>query len=188
MSRTLWKAALAAAVLLLAGCGSAPVMLQSDHGPDKNALVYGYIDMKEAPCNMEWITLRQVLPKTDKPFWSPAIKNGMFYISVLKPGAYQIDSFGGNDHAIFGNTNYTFSIPRQDYDLGRFKIHRPGVYYIGAFKYKAIHTGFFSPGKFNLVKEQGPSRTELLKRLLKLAQTDAWKARIKLAIREAHGR
>lgn len=186
MSRIWFKVALVAVVFLIAGCGSSPVMLRSDRGPDQYALVYGYIDMKDAPVGMDWITFRQVLPKTDKPFWHAAVSDGMFYISVLKPGMYQLDSFGGAP--FIGNTYYTFPIPRQGNDFGRFKISKPGVYYIGSFKYQAIHTGFFSPDKFNLVSEASPSRTDLLNRLLKVAQSDEWKARIKIAIREAEGR
>lgn len=185
MAKLGWKAALAAAVLLLAGCGG-PEMLRSDTHPDKEALVFGYIDMDEAPSGMDWMAIRQALPKTDKPILYAAVSDGLFYNSRLAPGSYEIDSFGG--HPFLGNTDYTYQLPRQDLELGRFKFRKPGVYFLGSFKYKKISHGWFQQDEFDIVPADKPTATELLQRMLKEAKSDEWKARIKVAIEELHGK
>jgi hypothetical protein len=181
MARLLSKAALAAAVFMLAGCGG-PAMLRSDTSPQKESLVFGYIDMDEAPVSMDWMQFRQVLPKTDDPLLATAVDDGLFYSSRLRPGAYEVDTFGG--HTFLGNTYYTFQIPRQSVTDFRFKFNKAGVYFLGSFKYKKVDTGFFGPIEFSVERIAKPTERELLQRMLDEAKTDAWKARINLALKE----
>ena len=61
------------------------------------SLVYGYIDMKKAPSKMSWGSIKQMKPKTDKPYWSiGADGKGMFWHEQLPPGSYMVVKFGGH--------------------------------------------------------------------------------------------
>ena len=57
---------LLAGVLALAGCGG------GGHGRDindpSNSLVFGYVDMADAPTKVTGAQIRQVAPPTDKPY------------------------------------------------------------------------------------------------------------------------
>lgn len=168
-------------VALLSSCGG-NLMMKDDTNPAKNTLVFGYIDMDDAPVKLGWFNIRQVLPKTDKPFWNLAVDDGMFYHSFFTEGSYQVDAFGG--HSGWKNANYTFSFPRQNADTGRFKITKPGLYYIGSFKYKEVKTGWFEQGKFDIEAVNSPSERELLERLLQTAESKPWQDRIRKRIQE----
>lgn len=170
-----------ALAMLLSACGG-NLMMKADSNPATNTLVFGYIDMDEAPAELDWFSIRQVLPKTDKPFWSLATDNGMYYNSFFVEGAYQIDSFGG--YSGWRKTNYTFSFPRQNADIGRFKIAKPGLHFLGSYKFKKVKTGFFDPDKFDVELINSPSERELLERLLKTAESKPWQDRIRKRIQE----
>ncbi len=168
----------------LAGCADKRMIRDNDKDLDKASLVFGYVDMSDAPVGgLGWVSLRQVLPKTDKPYWHAAIDDGMFWGSHFTEGAYQFDSFGGFSR--WRNANFTFELPRQYAEQLRFKLDgRPGIHFLGSYKYVDVKTGFFEQGRFDFVPAKSPTERELLERLLKFTDSKTWEARIRQRIAE----
>ena len=144
---------------LLAGCASEPTR---DINDPTNSLVFGYIDMDEAPTSVSAAWLQQVAPPSDKPYWSMSVTNGLFYHSLLPPGSYQLSSFYGSGF-FAGENRYNF--PRQGNETA-LRISKPGIYFLGSFKYKKVKTGIFEQDKFAIEKISKPTEAELLKRIL----------------------
>lgn len=92
---------------ILAGCASGPTR---DINDPTNSLVFGYIDMSDAPTNVSHAWLRQVAPPNDKPYWGLGVQKGIFYNSYLPPGSYQLSSFGGSS---FWQGEHRYNFPRQ---------------------------------------------------------------------------
>lgn len=145
---------------LLAGCGSSGP--QRDINDPTNSLVLGYIDMDDAPTGVESAWIRQVSPPSENPYWGLGISKGLFYNSYLPPGSYQLASFSGSG---FFAGEHKYSFPRQGNETA-LRITKPGIYFLGSFKYKSVKSGFFEQGKFSIEKINKPTEVELLKRIL----------------------
>lgn len=175
-------AAFVAFAFVLSGCSDGRLIRDDDHDTDKSTLVFGYVDMKDAPCDLGWVSIRQVLPKTDKPFWHMSVDDGMYWNSHMPAGAYEMESFGG--FSGWRNADYTFSLPRQATEW-RFRANgKPGLHFIGSYKYVEVKTGFFEAGKFEFQRVNSPTERELLERMLKFTESPTWKARIQQRIAE----
>ncbi len=174
MTSRLWKIVLIPVAILLTGCGAERI--RDDNSPVSNTLVFGYMDTKDAVTGLDWLRVRQVHPRTDDPLIDTYIDDQMFYGNNFRAGAYQIDSFGAGRFALL--------FPRQGVEIGRFKLDKPGLRFIGSFKLKKESTGIFNPSKFELEPLSSPTERELLERLLKLAESKAWEAKIKKRIQE----
>ncbi len=181
MKARLWVAVLAVVAVALGGCTSNKI--KDDKESASKSLIFGYVDMHEAPTDLDWLSMRQVLPKTDKPYWYEFTDDGMFWNSHLGNGAYQMYAFGG--HSGWRNADYTFELPRQYAEGLRVKIDKPGIYYLGSYKYIKVKTGFFEQDKFDFVPVKSPSERELLERLLKdYTRGPEWEARIRKHLAE----
>ena len=95
------------ALALLAGCASGPERSIND---PTNSLVFGYVDMDDAPTGISYASLQQVAPPSDAPYWSLAVRKGLFYSAYLPPGSYQMSRFGGSG---FWAGENVYSFPRQ---------------------------------------------------------------------------
>ena len=148
-----------AVLALLAGCGG------GGHGRDindpSNSLVFGYVDMGDAPTKVSGVHIMQVAPPTEKPYWGADVREGMFYTYYLPPGSYRLSSLHGS-HWMRGEYQYNF--PRQGGGTTTARIDKPGIYFLGAYKYKAVKS------KFDIEPVSKPSEAELLQKLL---DTDA---------------
>lgn len=146
---------------LLAGCAG------GGHGRNiddpSNSLVFGHIDMSEAPTDVSYAWIMQVAPPTETPYWGTDVKKGLFHTSYLPPGTYQMSKFGGSGF-FAGEHEYSFS--KQGRNATAVKIEKPGIYYLGSYKYKKVKTGFFEQGKFTIERVNTPTEAELLKRIL----------------------
>lgn len=183
MKNRMWLGVLFVITLALAGCADQRMIREDKDDLATASLVFGYVDMGDAPVNLDWFGIKQVVPKTDKPYWYAAVDEGMFWGSHFKPGAYQMDSFGGFSR--WRNANFTFELPQQYADKFRFKTDgKPGIYFLGSYKYKDVKTGFFEPGKFDFVAVKSPTERELLERLLKFTDSKIWEARIRKRLQE----
>lgn len=181
MKRTLWVAVLLVMAAAMGGCSSNKI--KDDKDAASKSLIFGYVDMQDAPTDLDWVSVRQVLPKTDKPYWNEFTNDGMFWNSHLTNGAYQMDSFGG--HSGWRNVDFTFALPRQYAEKLRLKIDKPGIYYLGSYKYIKVKTGFFEADKFDFVPVKSPTEHELLERLLKdYTRGPDWDARIRKRMAE----
>ncbi len=183
MRNKMWLGVLIVVAFALGGCADQRLIREDKDDLASASLVFGYVDMEDAPTNLDWFSIRQVLPKTDQPYWNAAIDEGMFWGSHFKPGAYQMNSFGGFSR--WRNTNFSFELPQQYAENFRFKIdNKPGIYFMGSYKYKDVKTGFFEQGKFDFVAVKSPTERELLERLLKFTDSKTWEARIRKRLQE----
>lgn len=183
MKSRVWLGVLIIVSFALGGCADKRMIRGDKDDIATASLVFGYVDMKDAPVDLDWMSLKQVVPKSDKPYWYAAIDEGMFWGSHFKPGAYQMTSFGG--YSRWRNANFSFELPMQYAESYRFKIdNKPGIYFLGSYKYKDVKTGFFQQGKFDFEAVNTPTERELLERLLKFTDDKTWEARIKSRIQE----
>lgn len=160
---------------LLAGCASGPTR---DINDPTNSLVFGYIDMSDAPTGVSYAWIMQVAPPSNEPYWGMGVQDGLFYSSYLPPGSYQLSAVGGSS---FWKGEHRYNFPRQG-NQTQLRITKPGIYFLGSFKYKKVKTGMFEGGKFAIEKANKPTEAELLKRLLEKdgdVKNSAWSAKIR---------
>ena len=171
---------LLAALALVAGCAG------GGHGRDindpSNSLVFGFVDMGDAPTKVSGAQVRQVAPATDKPYWGMNVRSGLFYTYYLPPGSYQLASLHGSSF-LRGEVQYNF--PRQGGGQTTVRIDKPGIYFLGAHKYKDVKTGFFEGGKFDIQRVDTPTEAQLLQRILdeeKEIKGSVWEEKIRQRI------
>jgi hypothetical protein len=181
MRNRLWLAFGLIALAFLAGCASSGP--ERDINDPTNSLVFGYVDMDDAPTGISYATLMQVAPPTKSPYWGLAVRKGLFYSAYLPPGSYQLSRFGGSG---FWAGEHAYNFPRQGNQTA-LRIDKPGIYFLGSYKYKTAKSGMFEPGKFSMEKVGKPSEAELLKRVL--AESDdipksAWRDKIQARLKQ----
>jgi hypothetical protein len=175
MRHWIWPA-LAAALGLLAGCASGGP--ERDINDPTNSLVFGYVDMDEAPTGVSYASLMQVAPPTNTPYWGLAVRKGLFYSVYLPPGSYQLSSFGGSG---FFAGEHRYNFPRQGNQTA-LRVTKPGIYFLGSFKYKKASSGVFEQGKFSIDKIAKPTEADLLRRILDEGtdiKTSVWNDKIR---------
>ena len=156
--------------LLLGGCASTQPV---DANDESLSLVYGYFDMKDAPSDLTWVSIRQYGTK-DGGWYHLRAKDGLFFHVGVEPGSYQVDKFGG-DGGIPLLTRRPF-----EYDYGSkgrnrtaVRIAKPGIYFFGAHQYvNHAGKGFFTADKFEMKAAKSPGERELLQRLIKELESD----------------
>ncbi len=167
-----------------------PPVLADDSGPSidnpDNSLVFGYIDMSDAPTKVQGAWLQQLSPPTDAPFWSMGIEKGLFYNTFIQPGTYQLSKFAGSSF-ISGSHEYHF--PRQGRNETGVIIEEPGIYFLGAYKYVPVQKGgMFKRAKFAIERIDEPTEAELLKRILddemKIQKSKDYKGPRKIEIKD----
>src|SRR5688572_12419681 len=149
------------AVAALTGCAG------GGHGRDindpSNSLVFGFVDMSDAPTKVTGAQIMQVAPPTDKPYWGTDVKEGLFYTYYLPPGSYKLATLHGSS---FWRGEYQYNFPRQGKDDTAVRIDKPGIFFLGAYKYQKVSTGMFEQAKFGIERVKSPTEAELLQRLL----------------------
>ncbi len=168
------------ALALLVGCAG------GGHGRDindpANSLVFGFVDMSDAPTKMTGAQVMQVAPPTEKPYWGTNVRDGLFYTYYLPPGSYKLATLHGSS---FFKGEYRYSFPRQGAGESSVRIAKPGVYFLGSYKYKEVKTGIFEQGKFSIERVNSPSEAQLLQRILdeeKDIKGSVWEERIRQRI------
>jgi hypothetical protein len=152
--------------LLAAGCATSE---RIDPKDPSLSLVYGYIDMKDAPSSLGWVHL--TLYDGKNTGYYTAVRKGLFLHAGVKPGPYQVDRFGRNA-TFFSNTDYSYEFGTRGRNETATKIEKPGVYFMGAYQYVEIRTGWFEPNKFRMERTATPGERELLTRVLAFLQDD----------------
>jgi hypothetical protein len=127
-----------------------------------NSLVFGYIDMEGAPTGVNAASIMQVSPPSETPYWALAVNKGLFVNAFLPPGSYQLSSFSGSG---FFAGPHEYIMPRQGNETS-LRIVKPGIYFLGSYKYEKVKTGMFERGKFAIERTNTPTEAELLKRVL----------------------
>jgi hypothetical protein len=175
MRRILTIMCLLLAVAVLAGCGTH----LRNPADDTRSLAYGFVDMEDAPTKLAWATIKQMKPVKDKPYWGAgADGSGLFWNEHLEPGSYMLTSFGG--HSVLRNASYTYEMPEYGSNGTAKVIKKPGMYYMGAYKYTK-EGSFFNP-KFSIEPVESPTEREVLEMLLPLSTGTQWEAMIKARI------
>jgi hypothetical protein len=170
-------------LLSLAAFGLLSACAGGGHGRDindpANSLVFGYVDMADAPTKVSGAQIMQVAPQTDKPYWGTNVRNGVFYTYYLPPGSYKLATLHGSS---FLRGEFQYNFPRQGGGETTVRIDKPGIYFLGAYKYKDVKSGFFEQGKFDIQRVNTPSEAELLRRILeeeKELKGSVWEERIR---------
>lgn len=154
--------------ILLSSCGGL-----SNVSPDDKDLsvLFGYIDMKEAPSGLGFVKVKRHKP-TPNVWYSFYPEEGLFSHIGVKNGSYQVDTFGESNVG-FANINYTYNFGGDGRNATARVIKAPGVYFLGAYKYKRLTKGsFLSPGSFEMQPIKSPTEKELLTQLLKNIKED----------------
>jgi hypothetical protein len=166
-----WLALSLAVLGLLAGCaGGGQGPISDEQG---KSLVFGYIDMAQAPTTISGASIMQVAPPSNEPYWGADARNGLFYTYDLPPGSYQLASVSGSD---LRKVAYEYDLPGQDLEHAR--ITQPGIYFLGSYRY--VNTG--EAGGFQVERMDTPTEAQLLQRILEEDRTvkgSAWEARIR---------
>lgn len=165
-----------ASMAMLAGCASTGSGRHIDD--PTSSLVFAYIDMDEAPTDISYANLHQVVPKTDMGYWGMSEEDGLLFNQYLPQGAYQLSNFGGSS---FLSGEHRYNFPQYGRNETAVTIEQPGIYFLGAYQYQDVETGFFEAGKFAIEPVSSPSERELLKRLSQLdwVKGTQWEARIR---------
>src|SRR5262245_1136364 len=180
MKNRIW---LAFYLLALALTGCATGGKERDINDPSNSLVFGYVDMDDAPTKISYASLQQVAPPTNAPYWGLAVRKGLFYSAYVPTGSYQLSSFGGSG---FFAGEHRYNFPRQGNQTA-LRIDKPGIYFLGSFKYKTEKSGMFEQGKFSMQKVAKPTEAELLKRILDEGsgiKDSAWRDRIQSRLKQ----
>ena len=167
--------------LLLAGCASTGP--ERDIDDPANSLVFGYIDMEDAPTDVSYAHLKQVFPPSEYPYWPMGVEDGLLFQQYLPPGGYQMSNFGGSG---FWSGEHEYSFPNFGKNQTALRVDVPGIYFIGAFRYEEVDTGFLEVDKFSMVPVESPTERELLERLAKMdwVKGTQWEARIAARLAE----
>lgn len=173
---------LAGVVALLMGCAQAALDARQVEPPlnPQVSLVFGYIDMSEAPSDLGWMELRQIAPRTDTPYYNMRIHEGIFYMEKFPPGLFELGEFGGRR---WDGKHFAYSLPRQSPAL-RVAIEEPALYFMGSFTYRATSRGGSRSGRFEIASADTPAEAQLLEKLLPFTTNTPWEARLRKRLAE----
>ncbi len=152
--------------LLLAGCATSDPVDPKDQSL---SLVYGYIDMADAPSSLGWVNIKLYDGKNTGYLVSG--HKGLFFHIGVEPGPYQVERFG-RDAGFFSNTDYTYNFGTRGRNESAIKVDKPGVYFMGAYKFIDVPTGWFQQDKFRMERTKTPTERELLTKVLAILQDD----------------
>ncbi|MGH7206658.1 MAG: hypothetical protein ACREI2_10680 [Nitrospiraceae bacterium] len=163
MSSLLWLA------LVLGGCAGTPI----DPKDEVVSLVFGYFDMAEAPSNLQWASLKRYDVK--EPVWYDlAARDGLIYHIGIAPGSYQVEKFGGTGGIpLLTRGPYEYNFGTRGRNETAVRIQKPGIYFLGAYKYIDHSGGLFKADKFQMKPIKEPSEKQLLQRLITLLESDS---------------
>ncbi len=148
-----------------------------------SSLVFGFIDMEDAPTDISYAKLQQVAPRGEAGFWGMSADDGIVYNQYLPMGTFQMERFGGSSF-LWGEHVYTF--PTYGRNETALKIEQPGIYFVGAYAYRDEETGFFEPGQFSIETLDDPTEISILKQIQSMdwVRGTQWEERIRLRLAE----
>jgi hypothetical protein len=149
---------------------------------EESSLVFGYIDMADAPSDIRWVDMKRIRPETQTPYYPMRVEKGMFYRTYVPEGLYKFDTFGGYSFRLGGN-NLTYAFARQGKQEIDPVIKEPGIYFVGSYKYQRLDASPYSK-RYRLVRVNQPTEAELLRRLLEKAGHPSWKEKIEQRLKE----
>lgn len=153
-------------IFLIAGCATSDPVDPKDQSL---SLVYGYIDMADAPSSLGWVRIK--LYDGKNAGYLVSAHKGLFFHIGVEPGPYQVERFG-REARFLSNTNYTYNFGTRGRNETAIKVDKPGVYFMGAYKYVEVPTGWFEQDKFRMERAKTPTERELLTKLLAILEDD----------------
>lgn len=167
--------------------------LRQPADPSMTSLVYGHVDMSEAPGKADMDTIKLMRAATQqKPVMlkgkvdyhdgiSSSRRPGNFWVYNLMPGSYQIAEIVGmpTGFSMGGPTVYHLSFAQSQKNASAMRIDEPGLYYMGSFKVVASEKG-----KFEMARVDNPSEKEVLEKILKRNRMSYWEPIIKQRLAE----
>lgn len=172
-----------AVLAALAGCAGGAVQTEAVDAANRidppaftqQSLVYGYLDMSDAPTDLGWMDFEQLEPPTDTPYYHMRIHDGVFYMEKFRPGVFVLSGFGGTR---WNGKQLAYSLPRSSPAV-RVEIHQPGLAYVGAYRYRAVESNGHRTGRFEIDRIDDPDEAGVLRRILPFAAGTPWEARIR---------
>ena len=145
---------------------------------DQQSLVFGYLDMSQAPTGLGWMEFRQVAPRTDTPFYQMRVHEGVFYMEKFPPGVFVMGEFGGERR---DGKHLAYALPRSSPAV-RVVIEQPGLHFVGAYRYRVVKQDGQQVGRFEIDALPTLSAAEVLQRILPYARGTPWEPRIQAEI------
>lgn len=162
------------ALLFTSGCALFDTQEPIDPNDKTMSVIFGYFDMSEAPSwgGVDWVSVKQYKPK--QAYYGCHVEEGLFFhIGANKDSSLQVDEFGRNTRW-YSNATYTYNFGGKGRNETATVIKKPGVYFLGAYKYNPIEAeSFFEADKFTMEKTTTPTEKELLGKLLKILKEDS---------------
>jgi len=150
-----------AAVVLATGCSTSPPVDPKDQNA---SLVYGYFDMKNAPSSLDWVSIKQY--GATSFYYHAGAKDGLFWHIGIDPGSYQVEKFGGLKRLLIFSNEVEYNYGTRGRNETAIRVTKPGLYFMGAYRYVAHDGGLFAPDKFEMQPVTSPTERELLSRIL----------------------
>lgn len=135
--RHAWLAVAAA----LCSCAVVRTKYRHSYADEKEpgvALVYGYLDMRQAPAPLQRL---RVAGQDGRDYYFE-IKGGLFYHEALPPGEYKLAALEGRSAkaflgslAVWPGPDYALAVPPR---VGFFSVKGPGLCYAGSYRYKRL--------------------------------------------------
>ncbi|MDH4235590.1 MAG: hypothetical protein OEV15_10715 [Gallionella sp.] len=150
--------------ILLSGCATPPV----DPSDETVSMIYGYIDMSAAPSALKEVSVRRysepagnVDTNVERNAW--AERGGLFWQLGVRPGIYQIYSYGDEKN------RFIYNEERQSETAIR--IEEPGLYFLGSYSYPVKSAQRSGVDALDLKVAKSPSEVNLLERLIKMMES-----------------
>lgn len=152
--------------------------------PEKEALVFGCIDLAEVNSNLTNMDFLK--------YEGPRIgigklinmydyyDNGLFIADRVIPGQYWLMNFSIKKLGFQLRQEPTIcTITNKPAEADMFTVNQGDIYFFGTYKYQVVKkAGMFSRGQYTLEKADSPSEKELLQMVLEKLQGSKWEAKI----------
>lgn len=156
---------------LLGGC--AVTRDNVDPAATDLSVIAGHIDMRGAPSNLRWVSIKAYGPGADNHYIA-RVEDGFFFHVGIEAGSYQIDKFGGvSGIAGFGGRFHEYEWGTRGRNETAVRINRPDVYFVGSWRYVAERSGMFEAARFDMQPARSPGEQEVLRRVLQVMEGDS---------------
>ncbi len=168
---------------LFYGCSARLSKMAEEQDSSDTALLFGYIDMKDAPSNLESVNLRQSPPRSSDPnIPMRADDEGLFYRENVPKGSYSLSTFGGRGWTLgflsFGKERYYYTFPDEGFKYKKFNLTKTGLVFLGSYKMNKVKS------KYEFVDAGSPTEKELLTKLLAYTAGTKWEKVIKNRLKQ----
>ncbi len=168
---------------LVAGCNARLSKMTEEQTSPDTALLFGYVDMSDAPSKLESAALRpSSLRRSDPSIAMRGDGEGMFYRENMPKGSYSISSIDGRGWTLgclsFGKERYNYQLTDEGFKLHKFNLTKTGLVFLGSYKMSKVK------GKYALDDAATPTEKELLIKLLAYTAGTKWENVVKNRLKQ----